>query len=290
MVVAPRAGRTQMFVSRWMWKPPVPTTSSRMVPRPAPVAVSVVNGSACAPCASVAARRFSPEMARGPSTENVTACSPAREFQVLQQQRQPRLVAGRQEPRQQRFGDQRVTHVDVGRGGAQAGAEPGHRHQPHLAVEVGHIERELGDAVGARLHRRDEQRDGLLGDVGQHEAALVAALAKRGRGTVGRRDQPAPVVADIEAQLAPAEEVVGRIGRDEAGQAQDALVHRREADPGAGRGADADHGARSRRVFVRHVERDRQLARRPDRCRPRRGRWRGRGAISRRRRCGTRAP
>ena len=46
MVVAPRAGRTVMAVSRWMWKPPVPVTSSRMTPRPAPVAVSVVNGSA----------------------------------------------------------------------------------------------------------------------------------------------------------------------------------------------------------------------------------------------------
>ena len=179
----------------------------------------------------------------------------------MQQQGQPRLVAGGQEARQQRFGHQRVAHIDVGRGGAETGAGPGNGHQPHLAVEVGHVERELHLSVGAGLNRRDEQGHRLLRNVRQHEAALVAALAQHGRRAVGRCDQPAPVVADVEPETAAAEEMIGRVGRGEVGQPQDAFVHRREADPGAGRRMQPDRGAGARRVLVGHVERHRQLAR-----------------------------
>ena len=54
--------------------------------------------------------------------------------------------------------------------------------------------------------------------------------------------------------------MIGRIGRGEFGQPQDALVHRGEAHPGAGRGAQPDRRARPRRIAVRRLERHRQLA------------------------------
>ena len=161
------------------------------MPRPAPVAFRMVNGSAWGalcqrggePCFALDAQR--------PINRNGRRLLAFRQFQVVQQHGQPSLVAGRQEPWQQRFGDQRIAHGDVACRGTQAGPQPGDRHQPHLAIEVRQFEREFGDPIRACLPGPHEQGDRLLRDVRQRETALVAALPQqRGRPSGGAISLP----------------------------------------------------------------------------------------------------
>ena len=185
------------------------------------------------------------------------ASLPGRQFEVLHQYAEPGFIAGGQEARQQCFGDHRVTHGDRQRRRAHLGALPADRHEPDLAVEVGQVERDGDGAVRAGLDRRGEQGDGLLRDLGQRAAAVVAALAQRGQIAVGGRDQTAPIVADVDAEQAAAEIVVGRVGRLEAGQAKDALVDGGQGQPGAGLGLDRDldRGPGAQRAGVADGER-----------------------------------
>ena len=127
-----------------------------------------------------------------------------------------------------------------------------------------------------------------LRDLGQRAAALVAALAQHGRVAVGGRDQPSPIVADVEAELPPAEEVLHRVGRLEVGQPQHALIDGGQGHPGAGFGLQLQGHALPWQHLLRHARPTGRACALPGRCRPKPGRSPGPGANRRRR--GTRAP
>ena len=95
-------------------------------------------------------------------------------------------------------------------------------------------------------------------------AETVAALAQRTHRALFGPDQPAVIVAHRHAQTPLAEIMIGRIGRLEIGQLQDAFIHRRHADIGrlVGQARKLDrHGDRLARAnLVRHAQRNTQGA------------------------------
>ena len=142
----------------------------------------------------------------------------ARQFQVLQHHRDPRLVAGCEEARQQRLDDGRVAHDDVFPQAGGLRPVPAHRHQPQRAVEIRQHQRKLRQPVRPRLHRSGEQRDDLLRDrVGLRVDIAARALPQHRVGRTRRRQQPRPVVMDADPQHALAEEMGERIGCFEIG-------------------------------------------------------------------------
>ena len=125
-------------------------------------------------------------------------------------------VAGREEARQGQLGEERRPHRDGGVGVAEAVRRPGDRHEAQASREIWHVEADPGMAVGADHHRPREQRHGLEG-VHVEAAHLlrragVAALDEAAGLALGV-EQAAVDVAPLDAGLAPAEEVVGRVGR-----------------------------------------------------------------------------
>ena len=150
---------------------------------------------------------------------------------VVKRQRHAATVAGCQEARQHDIGRHGVAHEQPVLGRTYPGLGIGDGHQSELADEVGDLQRDLGLAVGIELHRSAEQGNGA----GRHdiEAADLAGIAA-GPDTaevVGASvEQASVIIAHGDAELALAEVEVGRVGRAEAGELQDAFVDRRERD------------------------------------------------------------
>ncbi len=130
---------------------------------------------------------------------------------VVHQQGQRGLVAGRQEARQHHVGDHGIAHDQLGIGLADRGGAERDRHQAQLALEIGHVERHRRGAVGGQLDDSREQRDRFGRHHRQAAAAdAVAALAQPADRAVAV-EQPAVIVADLDAEPALAEiECVGR--------------------------------------------------------------------------------
>ena len=105
---------------------------------------------------------------------------------------------------------------------------PGDRHHAHRAVEAGHVEGDVGDAVASELDHAGKQRERRLRrQIALEVAAAVAAGVDRAGRALHAVDQHAVEVADLDGELALAEEIAGRVGRLEAGQVEDADIDRR---------------------------------------------------------------
>ena len=90
----------------------------------------------------------------------------------------------------------------------------------------------MASPLASSGHRAVEQRDDPRGGDGQALAAqrfLVAAFVQRA-GVGVTLQQPPVIVAHVELQAGAAEQRRDRIGGGEAGELQDALVHRGEGD------------------------------------------------------------
>jgi len=152
---------------------------------------------------------------------------------VVQRQRQAAAVVGREEARQHGVGGDGVAHEHplVGRADARPGV--GHGHDPQLADEVGHLQRDPRLALVVELHRAAEQRHGAgRHDVEPADLAGVAADPDAAEIVGPGLEQAAVVVAHLEAEPPLAEVVRGRVGGAEACQLQDALVDRCHRHPG----------------------------------------------------------
>jgi hypothetical protein len=158
---------------------------------------------------------------------------PGLALDIVQLQRGHRLVAGGQEARQVEVGHHRLAHGHGLGARADGGVGPGHGHDPQLAVEVGGRQLDHRLAVQAGLDDAGPQGHGLDRRHRQALAAqLVGAEIDIGRRAHVRVEQAAVVVAIVQGQGPLAEVPLGRVGAVLAGQAQDALVHRRDGDLG----------------------------------------------------------
>ncbi len=148
---------------------------------------------------------------------------------VVELQRRLGVVAGGEEARQAEFGNHRLAHGHVRGPGADGLVGPGDGHQPELAVEVAGGQADGRLAVGVGVDHAGPQGDGL----GRHHreasaAELVAAEADRPRRAEVGVEQAAIVVAIAQPQ-GPLAEVPGdRVGILLVGQAQHALIDRRQ--------------------------------------------------------------
>ena len=189
-----------------------------------------------------------------------------RALDIVELQRGERPVARRQEARQVEVGDHRLPHRHRLRRRADGLVGPGHGHDPQFAIELGGRQLDLRLAVDAGLDHAGPQGHGLDRGDGQPLAAqLVSAEVDVGRGAQVRIEQATVVVTVVEGQRPLAEVPFHRIGRVELGQAQDALVHRRDGDPCPLADAQAMHchrhlHGRPRIELHRRSEVDRQLA------------------------------
>ena len=200
-------------------------------------------------------------------------------FDIVDVERGERVIAGAQETRQHDVGDDRIAHGQRPVGMADLVLAHRHDHQAQLAIEVGHVERDVGDAAGAHLHEAGEQRHGLDRNDAQRTAAeAVAAFAHRADGVLLGLDQAAVIVAHADAETALAEVPGVRIGRFVIGELEDALVHRGEREIGVLARAEALHRHRNgdllaRRDLRRSADQRGQRARRIVERQPGRGRW-----------------
>ena len=156
---------------------------------------------------------------------------------VVDLDQETRIVAVVEELRDAGRNHHRIADQHVLDGVADAIARPRHRHHPHGAVELRHVERDGGLAFGIDLDDARIEGDELLGRWrrGQTHAAAVAAgpdLAGHAQHTV---DEQAVEVADIHAELALAEVPVVRSRRLEIGEVEDADIDggNRDIGPGA---------------------------------------------------------
>ncbi len=151
-----------------------------------------------------------------------------RAFDVVDGKLEAGLIAKRQEARARDGERDGIAHDHVLAGGAELVRAPRHGVEPHGAVEVGHLELDLGRAVGADFDDAGEQRERRLDRrAALHGHAAVAAVAARAqRAALGAHavDQAAVDVADLGAEPALAEEPVLRLGRLEAREVEDAEV------------------------------------------------------------------
>ncbi len=145
-------------------------------------------------------------------------------FGIVQQQREARTVARRQEARHSELGDDGIAHGEPCLAAADRAAVVGHGHQAKLALEIRNIEHDLRRAVAIDADGTREQRDRARADDRQTLAADargagrgIAALAERAAGGAAV-EQPAVIVAQLDAEPALAEQELRGIGRAEARQ------------------------------------------------------------------------
>ncbi len=143
-----------------------------------------------------------------------------------------RPVADVEEARQGRRDDDRVAHHDVRLRRPDLVLRPGDRGEPDRAVERRQIEGHRRLAVGVELHHAGEERERRLRrQIAFEVAARVAAGVDGARRALHAVDQHAPEVADLDRELALAEEIGARVRRLEAGQVEDADVDGRHGHP-----------------------------------------------------------
>ena len=152
-------------------------------------------------------------------------------------------------------------------------------------LKAGRSKQTLRRAVGADLDDAGEQRQRRLGrQIAFEIAAVVAAGLQRAGGALHAVDQQPVEIADVDGELALAEEIAARVRRLEPRQIEDADVDRGDRDLGlfAGReAADLDRqGQRlARPGLLRRVDRDVELVRGFVDARTRRGPARGRACA-----------
>ena len=106
---------------------------------------------------------------------------------VVDLDEETRDVVEAEEARRRHRHDHRIADDHVGRGMADGGGAPGHRHDPDGAGEVRHVEGDRGLAVGADLHDARVQGDEDRG----RRRVCRDARARRHRPSGSRRQRPA---------------------------------------------------------------------------------------------------
>ena len=154
---------------------------------------------------------------------------------------------------------------------AHALGAPGHRHDPHRAVEVGQLDRDAGLAAIIELDDARVIGEQFLGRrrAFDRQTQSVAARAHHARHALHPVDEPAIEIADLHPQPALGEIPVVRRGRLIAREVQNPEIDRRDRDIDrlSGLGAldpdrDLDGLARAHRAgeLGRFGQRQRQLA------------------------------
>ena len=171
------------------------------------------------------------------------------------------VIAIEQEARQRRRQHHGIAHRDIGRGAAELGRGPGHRHHPRGAGEFRNVETDLGGAVGGDRDDAGIQRQRLL----RRRAALqlgaggIAAGLELAAGALHAVDQLPVEVADFRGHAALAEIVVVRRRRLVVGQIENADIDRGDDDLGVFAGIEAAELDRQLQRGVRtHQRRRRQ--------------------------------
>ena len=144
------------------------------------------------------------------------------------------VIAIEQEARQGRRQHHGIAHRDIGRGAAELGRGPGHRHHPRGAGEFRNVETDLGRAVGGDRDDAGIQRQRLL----RRRAALqlgaggIAAGLELAAGALHAVDQLPVEVADFRGHAALAEIIIVRRRRLVIGQIENADIDRGNHDLG----------------------------------------------------------
>ncbi len=149
--------------------------------------------------------------------------------EILQIEREAGLVAGSQHARRGDFGDQRCADDGFGVAAAVLVFAERQRGDAHGAVEIGHLQRDLGFTFGIERDGTGEQVDGEhLGGratrLRQWAQRHVAAVAEFGGGAVEAFDDAAVQVIGIDAERALGKEPGVGIGACEARDVEDADI------------------------------------------------------------------
>ncbi len=186
---------------------------------------------------------------------------PGRAFDIVDEERARGLVVWRQETRQAQVRDDGIAHRQRHRSLTELIGVVGNGHQPQLTDIVGDVEFDRAVAFAVQLHEARIERDRSRRDDRKAlaTAEIVAAGAEFADRAVLRLDETAVVVADVEAEPALTEEVIGRRRRHEVRELEDALVDGRERQIGVAariRNVDRDVDARLRLHRLRRRQRD----------------------------------
>ena len=98
----------------------------------------------------------------GPDALDVDGVIAGCAFDIVEIETHGAVIAVEQEARQGRGQHHGIAHRDVGRGAAEFGRGPRHRHHPRGAGEFRNVETDLGGAVGADRDDAGIQRQRLL--------------------------------------------------------------------------------------------------------------------------------
>ena len=144
-------------------------------------------------------------------------------------------VARRQHARIAGFGHDRRAHHHLGVAVAVAFRRIDQRRDPQRAVEVRHLQRDLGVALGVEFHRAGEQIDrlhfrGRPARLRQRLQRHVAAEADLADLTGQAFDDATVDIVGIHAEPALSEEMFVGVGHREAGDVDDADIDRRHRD------------------------------------------------------------
>ena len=150
---------------------------------------------------------------------------------IVDQHGHAAFVPRRQEARQCQVRHYWVPHRQRGLRSPHARTAECDRHHAQFAFEIGDFDTNLSLSVGADFYRPLKQRHGARRNDRQAVAAHgVAAASDDARLPLRTVEQMAVIVADFHGEASLAEIILCRIGRNEAGQLQDALIDGRDGE------------------------------------------------------------
>ena len=221
---------------------------------------------------------------RGLDVDGVVA---RRAFDIVEIETHGAVIAIEQEARQRRRQHHGIAHRDIGRGAAELGRGPGHRHHARGAGEFRNVETDFGGAVGGDRDNPGIQRQRLLRrrTALQFGAGAIAAGLELAAGALHAVDQLPVEVADFRGHAALAEIVIVRRRRLVIGQIENADIDGGNDDLGVFAGIEAAELDRQLQRGVRTHQRrrrqvDLQACGSSCRCRTISGRWRGPASAS----------
>ena len=187
----------------------------------------------------------------------VTGCA----FDIVDVEAHGALVAVEQEARQSRGQHHGIAHGDIGRGAAELGGRPGHRHHPRGAGELRNVKADFGRAVRTDRDDAGVKRQRLLRRraAGQLRTRVAAGfdLATRALHAV---DQLAVEVAHFGGEAALAEIEIVRRRRLVVGEIEDADIDGGDDDLGVLAGIEtADLHRNLQRAAGTHQRRRRKI-------------------------------
>ncbi len=140
----------------------------------------------------------------------------------------PRCITGRQEARNRRAHDNRIAHQHISFGLTNTNIRPRHRHQPHRAVKIGHIEGDFGAPLGIDAHQTAEIRHQLFGGgwaLHPHPGGIVTARPHSAHRAIHAVNQATIDIAQFHAEATLTEIVARWIGAIKGSQVEDAEIN-----------------------------------------------------------------